>query len=141
MKKLNNGIIKRMKQMRRNGCVYAEIEKTLHVSHWSTCHHLSGIERGSRSDGKQTQLDSVPYLKSQGFSHIIDLNSLYPNAEGYDLVAIRNGELWFLDATENRQKTFLGKPVVLGAICAICYHDRIDNHWELLKIIKMEQIQ
>lgn len=144
MVKITSEILEKMKEMRRQGATYREIEDVLNVSRWACITYLKDVkpeEPAIIKEWKKAEEDAFSYLKEKGFTDLHNLNTISPSPY-WDILARKNEEWWLIDVTISEGKKLGAKipRLIDGYIHAILYRNIENNTWKLVKLTYEEII-
>lgn len=139
--KITSEINKKMIVMRKEGASYTQITNVLGVSKWACRQYLSDIIVDSswiEKAWKKAETDAVALLAKHGFSDILNLNLICPQAS-WDYYAVFDNERWLIDVTINNHKDVVRKAnqMINGFKSAILLK-KGDDSWTFFEINKEE---
>lgn len=140
--KISTETIEKMKQDRRAGATYKQIEQRYNVSRWATITYLRGIELNksfAETLWKKAEQVSKEYLEKKGFAHILDLNQISPQSF-FDIYAEKGKDKWLIDVTINESKDLVAKTLrmVKGFRCAILY---VNHELDNFKFVELKEVK
>lgn len=139
--KVTPELLEQMKELRKTGATYKQIQEKCNVGHWTTIHYLKNIkidQSVSELLWKKAETKAEDYLKANDFENILNLNNICPQCY-FDYYATRENVRWLIDVTINENKDLVQKSIrgISGFRCAILYvsHDLKEyNMMELLPV-------
>jgi len=128
--------VEKMKEMRKEGASYREIESALDVSRWSCQKYLQDIEVDEsyiEKKWKEAQNQAREVLQERDFENILDLNKITSDAH-WDYYCTKKGKRWLIDVTINQEKNLVDKALrrVEGFKHGILLRE--DGSWKMLRI-------
>jgi len=138
MVRITEEILEKMREMRRAGATYDEIQKALNISKWACINYLRGIKTTKSAVEKawrKAENEAFEYLTSKGFEELHDLNKICPSPY-WDILGKKKGECWLIDVTISEGKRIGAKIpyFVDGYVHAVLYRNINDKKWKLVKL-------
>ena len=138
MVKITDEILKKMREMRKAGATYREIQNALGISRWACIRYLKDIKvdrSAVEKAWKEAEKKAIEYLWKKGFDEIHNLNEICPSPY-WDILAKKDGEWWLIDVTISEGKKLGAKiPYFVDKYRhAILYRYLDRGEWKLVSL-------
>lgn len=97
MVKISEKTLKDIREARRQGKTYRQIELEFHVSRWTTTNYLQGFDpKNANLISKSLENEAIKVLEQNGFKINVKMKDVSPNSST-DLVALKDTIRWLIN--------------------------------------------